>query len=295
MKRFVMLLVAVVFSFGWMIEEAEAKRFGGAKSSGISRSQSVMKRDAIPPKAATAPTQAGATAAAPPASGMSRWLGPVAGLAAGIGLASLFSHLGMGEGMATLFMLLALGMLAMFVVRKLLRKRQTGGGLQPAMSHAGTAPAGNTRSVNDAVAFRSAANSVPQATSAPAVDSALPEGFDVEAFLRQAKLNFIRLQAANDRGDMDDIREFCTPEMEAEVQLQMQERAGTTQQTDVVRLNAEMLDVSTEGNRAVASVRFTGEIREEPEAAPEAFSEVWHLSKPLDGSRGWCVAGIQQD
>lgn len=295
MKRFMMLLVAVVFSFGGMIEEAEAKRFGGAKSSGISRSQSVMQRDAIPPKAATAPTQAGATAAAPPASGMSRWLGPVAGLAAGIGLASLFSHLGMGEGMATLFMLLALGMLAMFVVRKLLSKRQTGGGLQPAMSHAGTTPAGAARSVNDAVAFRSAANSMSQASPAPTDGSNIPAGFDVEAFLRQAKLNFIRLQAANDRGDMDDIREFCTPEMAAEIQLQIQERAGAAQQTDVVYLNAELLDVSTEGQRAVASVRFSGELREATEAAPEAFSEVWHLSKPLDGSRGWCVAGIQQD
>lgn len=295
MKRILMLLVATAFSFGWMVEEAEAKRFGGAKSSGISRSQSVMKRDAIPPKAATAPTQAGATAAAPPASGMSRWLGPIAGLAAGIGLASLFSHLGMGEGMASLFMVLALGMLAVFVVRRLMSKRQANGGLQPAMSHAGTGPAGNMRSTNDAVAFKSAASSMPQASAAPTVASNIPDGFDVEAFLRQAKLNFIRLQAANDRGDMDDIREFCTPEMEAEVQLQMQERAGATQQTDVVYLNAEMLDVSTEGNRAVASVRFTGEIREVADAAPEAFSEVWHLSKPLDGNRGWCIAGIQQD
>jgi predicted lipid-binding transport protein (Tim44 family) len=103
----------------------------------------------------------------------------------------------------------------------------------------------------------------------------------------------VRLQAANDRGDMDDIREFTSPEVFAEVKMQYQERGSKTQETDVMQLNAELLEVVTEDSRHVASVHFSGQLRED-NGAPEAFAEVWHLAKPLDGSRGWNVAGIQQ-
>jgi predicted lipid-binding transport protein (Tim44 family) len=133
---------------------------------------------------------------------------------------------------------------------------------------------------------------VTAATASAVAD--VPADFDVDGFLRQAKLNFIRLQAANDRGDMEDIRQFCSPEMAAEIQMQFQERNQLAQETDVVQLNAELLDVSTDAGRAMASVRFYGQIREEANTAPETFSEVWHLSKPVDGSRGWTIAGIQQ-
>ena len=124
--------------------------------------------------------------------------------------------------------------------------------------------------------------------------AAFPPGFDVDAFAREAKLNFIRLQAAFDAGNLDDMREFLAPEMFAEVQLQLQERGTAPQQTDVVQLNAALLEVVTEGNRHIASVRFNGLIREEKDAAPSNFDEVWNLVKPVDGSRGWLVAGIQQ-
>jgi predicted lipid-binding transport protein (Tim44 family) len=93
---------------------------------------------------------------------------------------------------------------------------------------------------------------------------------------------------------MEDIRAFTTPEMFAEIQLEYQERGKATQQTDVVELNAGLLDLSTEANRQIASVRFFGMIRETPSAAPEAFDEVWHLSRPADASSGWVIAGIQQ-
>jgi predicted lipid-binding transport protein (Tim44 family) len=104
----------------------------------------------------------------------------------------------------------------------------------------------------------------------------------------------VRLQAANDQKNIEDIRNFTTPEMFAEIKLEIDERGGGTQQTDVVTLNAELLDVAEENKLYVASVRFHGAIRETEGAAPEAFDEVWHLAKPVDGSRGWAVAGIQQ-
>jgi predicted lipid-binding transport protein (Tim44 family) len=134
----------------------------------------------------------------------------------------------------------------------------------------------------------------PAAEAAPAAAANIPADFDSEGFLRVAKLNFVRLQAANDQGNLDDMREFLAPEMFAEVQLQLSERGGKTQQTDVVQLNANLLEVVSEASRHIASVRFNGLLREEKDAAPAAFDEVWHLVKPTDGSRGWMVAGIQQ-
>jgi predicted lipid-binding transport protein (Tim44 family) len=280
---------------GLMVQDAEAaKRMGGGKSSGISRDSSVMKRDAIPAKSAAAPASAaGAAPAAAAQSGMSRWMGPLAGLAAGIGLVALFSHLGLGEGMANMMMILLLGLAVVFAVRWFLKKRQPAAA-QPAMQYAGM-PAG-MQPPRAAEPFIPASAGGTAAAAAPATASAanIPADFDVEGFLRQAKLNFIRLQAANDRGDMEDVRQFCSPEMAAEIQMQFQERNQLAQETDVVQLDAALLDVSTEADRAMASVRFSGLIREEANASPETFSEVWHLSKPVDGSKGWHIAGIQQ-
>ena len=298
MKRIAIALFAVVMGAGLMVQDAEAaKRMGGGKSSGISRDSSVMKRDAIPAKpaaspAAAAPAAAAGAAPAAAASGMSRWMGPLAGLAAGIGLVALFSHLGLGEGMANMMMLLLLGLAVVFAVRWFLRKRQPAVA-QPAMQYAGMPGGMEPPRANEPFVPASSAGTGVTATAASSTAN-VPADFDVDGFLRQAKLNFIRLQAANDRGDMEDIRQFCSPEMAAEIQMQFQERNQLAQETDVVQLNAELLDVSTEADRAMASVRFSGLIREEANASPETFSEVWHLSKPLDGSRGWSIAGIQQ-
>lgn len=297
MKRIAIALFAVVMGTGLMVQDAEAaKRLGGGKSTGISRDSTVMKRDAIPAKpaatpAATAPAAAAAAPAAAAQSGMSRWMGPLAGLAAGIGLAALFSHLGLGEGMANVMMMLLLALVVVFAVRWFLKKRQPAAA-QPAMQYAGM-PGGMEPARPGEPFFPASAGGTAAAATASAAAN-VPADFDVDGFLRQARLNFIRLQAANDRGDMEDIRQFCSPEMAAEIQLQFQERNQLAQETDVVQLDAALLDVSTDADRAMASVRFSGLIREEANAAPEAFSEVWHLSKPVDGSRGWSIAGIQQ-
>lgn len=294
MKRITLALLAAVMGLGTMVQDVEAKRLGGGKSSGISRDSTVMKREAVPAKPAATPTQAATPATAAPQSGMSRWLGPLAGLAVGVGLAALFSHLGMGEGMANVMMILALALVAVFAVRWLMKKRRTADGAP--MKYAGV-PAGlEPTRATEPYTPRSAGGTGAGTGSigAATVVSRVPADFDVDGFLRQAKLNFVRLQAANDRGDMEDIRQFCTPEMAAEIQMQFQERNQLAQETDVMQLNAELLDVSNEADRVLASVRFSGQLREEAHAAAETFSEVWHLSKPIDGSRGWCIAGIQQ-
>ena len=125
---------------------------------------------------------------------------------------------------------------------------------------------------------------------APLPASKLPAGFDEAGFLKAAKLNFIRLQAANDSGRIDEVREFTTDALFEELKSEIRGE----QQTDVVSLQADLLEVATESEKHWASVRFSGLIREAPGATPAEFEEVWNLVKPADGSSGWLLAGIQQ-
>ncbi|MCB1963290.1 MAG: Tim44 domain-containing protein [Rhodocyclaceae bacterium] len=272
MTRFLVALFACLMTFGFVAEDAEARRFGGGRSFG-------MQRSAPAPKQVTpANTQRDAAAAAQPR--RNGWLGPIAGLAAGLGLAALFSHLGLGEEMATFFMIALLAFGALWLFRRLSRPTQTSRSpLQyanaGAAQHASTPP-------------------TPASPAGTAAGHDLEAGFDKAGFVRQAKLNFIRLQAAYDIGNLDDIRAFTTPEVFAEVKMQYDERAGADQKTDVVDLDGEVLEVARDGERYVVSVRFSGLIREVADAPPVAFDEVWHMTKPLDGNAGWLVSGIQQ-
>ena len=122
----------------------------------------------------------------------------------------------------------------------------------------------------------------------------IPADFDVAAFERNAKVNFIRLQAANDAGNLDDIRQFTTPEMFAELKLELADRGTSAQKNDVVRIDAQVIEVDENTERYLVSVRFTGMIRDDSGAPDEAFDEMWHLTKSRQGDSGWVLAGIQQ-
>lgn len=299
MKSFALFAAALVFGLTLTVSDAEAaKRFGGGKSTG-------MQRQATTPPPAAAPTAAKpATAAAGQAAQPKRsWMGPVAGLAAGLGLAALASHLGFGEELASMMMIGLLVLAVLMVVGFIMRKRAAAqqpamaGGMQYAGAGAG---AGFNRAPAPAPEYPQGSASSFQPEPAQAANQAgngvgnIPAHFDVEGFVRNAKVNFIRLQAANDAGNLDDIREFTSPEMFAEIKMNFSERAGEAQQTDVVSLEAEVIDVVEEATRYVVSVRFHGLIRESAEAVAEAFDEIWHMTKPTDGSRGWVVSGVQQ-
>jgi predicted lipid-binding transport protein (Tim44 family) len=121
----------------------------------------------------------------------------------------------------------------------------------------------------------------------------LPADFDADGFARVAKMIFIRMQAANDTGDLNDLRNFTTPEMFAVAKLDLQDRSDKKQTTDVVKVDAEVLDLAKEGERQVVSVRFHGQIREDIGAPIEDFDEVWHLVRFGDNP-SWSIAGIQQ-
>jgi predicted lipid-binding transport protein (Tim44 family) len=279
MRSILLAIFTLFIAFALPVQDAEAKRFGGGRSSG-------MQRDALPQKQVAPQRSADNAAAANTVSapGKRSWMGPIAGLAAGLGLAALASHLGLGEEFASFLLIALLVMGGLFLFRYLTRSRA-----QPApqgMQYAGMGAGGSVSALPGAATPASAANAAPQA--------ALPAGFDAEGFARQAKLNFIRLQAAYDTANLDDIREFTSPEMYAEIKLQLAERGDAGQRTEVMMLDADVLDCVEEANRYLVSVRFHGLIREEENAPAVDFDEVWHLTKPADGSRGWSVAGIQQ-
>ena len=128
----------------------------------------------------------------------------------------------------------------------------------------------------------------------PAQKWGMPEGFDDQVFLQQAKASFVRMQAAWDKADTNDLREFTTPQVFAELKAQVEQRPQSNDVTDVVAIDAELLGIETIGEDHLASVKFNGMIKSSATAEAEPFAEVWNLAKPLNGSGGWMLAGIQQ-
>lgn len=296
MLKLVLSLFVALSGLGFAAAEAEAKRLGGGGMSGLQRKAPARQAPATPPSQQTPAAAPGTPGAAPAAAPGRSWMGPIAGLAAGFGLAALMSHLGLGEEMANILTIALLAVAVLLLVRFLARRfaPQQAGSAPQGMRYAGVdgrREATLPPSLQPAAGGAAAAG---VAATAPTPAGALPPGFDAEAFERIAKLIFIRMQAANDKADLDDLRQFATPEMFAVFKLDLQDRKDAQQQTDVVQLAAEVIDFEQEGARQVVSVRFHGLIREETGAPAAPFDEIWHLVKPLDGSREWAIAGIAQ-
>ncbi|MEW8020597.1 MAG: Tim44 domain-containing protein [gamma proteobacterium symbiont of Phacoides pectinatus] len=262
------------------VDEAEAKRFGFGKSIGkqttLSRQQSSGQRTTT---RSTQQDAAGSGTVGSRATGASRWLGPLAGLAAGGLLASLL----FGDGFEGLQMmdLLVFGLLIFGAMALLRNLRQRAAPQWAGVGGLGGGPVQQPRLA-------------PEAAPAGA-RMETPDWFDGERFAAGAKTHFIRLQAAWDGNDMRDIAEYTTPELYAALQTERLERGDERHFTEVVTLNAELVETRREGDKVVASVRIEGLIREEREGAAQAFSEVWHVVHDWDTPDGdWRVAGIQQ-
>ncbi len=276
MGRVWLALAVVILGIATALPDAEAARLGGGRAIGTQRNVTA------PPQATPAkPAQQAAPAAAPAATG-SKWLPILGGLALGGLLGSMFAGSPILSTILTAMLVGLLVFAAMALFRMLRAPRAEPRPLQYAGlgSETVAAPPPSQAAGFDAHA----------AASAPR--AGVPLGFDVAGFLRAAKSNFIKLQIANDTGNLDELREVTTPDMYAVLNEDLRSRGA--QQTDVVTLNADLLEVTTEGDRHWASVRFSGLVSETPGAAPEGFEEVWNLSKPVDGSSGWQLAGIQQ-
>jgi predicted lipid-binding transport protein (Tim44 family) len=304
-----------------MIAEATARPMGGKRSFGR-QSQPVRQMQAPAPAptpglqqqrapaAVPAAGAAGAAAAARTSQRSGMWKGILGGALLGLGLGALLSHFGIGGALASAIsanqMIGQLVLAVLFVVR-MFRRKDT-----PANPAFG---GGYTNPVPAGASPNSYAGNAPGAVATPEIGSGLrgvslgkpgspapaahqqwgvPAGFDTEAFLRHAKASFIRMQAAWDRSDLADLREFTSPEVYAELSLQIQERGGQPDFTEVVTIDSQLLGIETNERDYLASVQFNGMIRNAPGAQPEPFVEVWNLAKPLNGTGGWVLAGIQQ-
>lgn len=292
-----------------MVVEVAAKPMGGSRS--IGRQSPTVARQAPPPAAAPnaaakapaagAPAAAGAAAAAPKPS---MWKGMLGGALLGLGLGALLGSMGIGAGLAsaisTILMIALLGLAAMFIWRMFKKKDTPANSAFTGFNRNDPLPAGATPEIGSRIqpaAFQPEMPAASASGAAAAVAAApwgVPADFDTAAFLRHAKSSFIRMQAAWDKADVNDLREFTTPEVYAELKMQIQERGANADFTDVVSIDAELLGIETIGHEYLASVKFNGMISTAPKAPAEPFAEVWNMSKPTDGSSGWLLAGIQQ-
>lgn len=278
MKTLLSLVIALI-STTLAIEDADARRFGGGRNLGMQRS--APPQQAAPKAPAQQQQAAPATPAQQPA-GAPKWLGPLAGFALGAGLAALFLNNGLAGLLAGLLLIsLIIAGLAL-AARALMRGRIGHEPLQFAGAGSGTHAA--PRGLAGGAGARSVA----------AVTSRWPAGFDAAEFVRHARLNFVRLQEAHDRKDLSTMRDFLAPEVCREIEADIRAAGDSENRTEVLTLEADVLDVIEEGGSYIVSVRFSGMIREAADRGAEPFSEIWHLEKPLDGSSGWVVAGIQQ-
>ncbi len=303
MKKSLILAAALVATTAWLAADlADARRMGGGRSMGAQRQMAPQAAPTTPGAPAAAPSAAaaspamGAAAKAPgaAAAGGSRWLGPIAGLAAGLGLAALMSHLGLSEAFGS-FLLMALVVVGGIFLVRLLMRSKTAPPTRSPLQYAGNAPGRAEPAMpNSASRFEpvmSGASAAGSVTTIPA--SRFPAGFNPAPFIEQAKVQFRSLQSAYDRGDTTSLSEVMTPEMYAEISREIAERGAHTP-TEITRLDAEILEATTEGRQHWLSVRFTGLLREDGTVLPKEFEETWNLVKPTDDSSGWLLAGIQQ-
>jgi predicted lipid-binding transport protein (Tim44 family) len=324
MKIWSLVLVAVLSLSG--LDAHAGKRLGGGKSVG-KQSTNVSQREAAPasPAAPAGPAVSnGATKSAAPAAPQPApkrpWGAMLGGLAAGLGLAWLASSLGMGAagGFGQIVMFALLAMLAFMAFKWFMRSRNTS--IQSAQSPLAFQGASNLP-VSEATPYRpenvgndasarpwersSMAFEAPKQASGSIIGSALmgsqswgvPSGFDTDGFLKAAKSNFVTLQAAWDRSDIAALRAMMTDGMLLEIQSQLAERethtGGSVNMTDVVFVEAHLLGIEELPAEYMASVEFSGMIREDASAGPSPFREVWNMTKPKTGGTGWLVAGVQ--
>lgn len=267
MRYFISCLVLALLTFGLCINEASAGRFGGGRSFGVQRSHSSLFSQRT----------AQSTKAFGQRPNISRWAGPLGGLLVGGLLASLFMGHGLGTGLLSW---LILGSLIFFVVG-FLKKR-----MQPAFQSTQSNPFRQNNTNTSSPFYAASTNENHGGTNHPA-------SFDETTFLRSAKVTFIRLQTAYDQKNLQDLVEFTAPDVFAEIKMQLDERANEPNITETSDLEAELLDVSKQAQGTMASVRFTGLIKENNDPKIK-LDEIWHF-RQFGSNNAWVVAGIQQE
>ena len=295
------ILLRSVLAFGLMLVlalgavDAHAKRLGSSKSFGRQNSTLTTQRDPAPTQQAAPASTRQQPGTVQPARQPSRWGGVLGGLAAGLGLAALFHALGMGPGLSSVLgsmLMVALLALAAFWVIGLLRRKA---GAQPTepLRYA-TAPGRGYDTSALGAESRMPPQWSPASLPAPSGIGRIPADFDRDAFLASARQHYLRLQQAWDAADLDSLRTFTTTDMFDALADELRSRGMAPNRTEVVTLEAALLDLQESAGEYLASVEFSGLVREETWGGASPVREVWNLVKPRDGSTGWLLAGIQQ-
>lgn len=284
MKKMVFLLVGMLSIGVLALTDAEARRMGGGASLG--KQYSVPKQAAQPRGSAPAAASPSRPSAAAGTSGASRWLGPLAGLAAGGLLASLlFGDSFQGLQILDLLLVaaLALGGLMLFrAVRRSASPQPAGAGAGFGGAHRGDGHWGGDRPASGPAALQHQGNEA-------------PAWFNESRFLEGAKTHYIRLQAAWDEGDLTSLEEYTTPELLRELTAERERLGAERHVTEVMTLEAQLAATRRDGDQVVASILFSGLIREERDGRPQSIRELWHVAHAWDSPQGdWYLAGIQQ-
>lgn len=300
MKKFIFALMLMLSAAAMTVPEVEAKRLGGGASSG-QQSQSVARQAPVQPSPAARPaTPPAAVPQGVPPKPASPWRGIVGGALLGLGLGAVLSHFGLGGALASMistFLMVALLAFAGIFIYRLFKRKSEASNAPAYAGGVSNYAGGGASEIGSGIGPQQqppALKVEPITAGTPSQPWGVPANFDVPSFLRSAKTYYIRLQAAWDKGDMSDIREFTTTEMFAELKMELQERGAASNYTDVVTLEAELLGIEIVSDQYLASVKFSGVIKEEQQAPAAPFSEVWNLAKPVSASGGWVLAGIQQ-
>ncbi len=266
MRNLFLVLFMTVLSFGLIVNEAYAKRFGGGRSFGVQRSQSSLSKPYTSQRSSSIAQK----------SNPSRWGSLLGGLLIGGLLATLLMGNGFAKG---LIMWLIIGAVVLFVIGFIRRRMQPSYQSYQANPQRQDAFSNFTKPISE--------------PSSNGNFTEYPADFDPDAFLRQAKVTFIRMQAAYDEKNLADLQEFTAPEVFAEIKMQLDERGDEPNKTEVYDLEAQLLDVSKQSLSIMASVRFTGSVKENEEPIVK-MDEIWHF-RQYSNTQEWVVAGIQQE
>ena len=300
---------------------AEAKRAGGGKSHGMSRSSSTSQsyqqpRQATPTQQqTTAPQKSGPGVGSMVAAGVA---GAAVGAVAANALADDKNPTATEQqsaeqaqqeekgGIPSWLWVLLAAAIAFFVFRKLGAKKKLAANNPYAPNNGGqnnfgrqTPPQANARQTGDNTNIFGQSVAGGAATQAPfggasmSNGNQLPDGTEPAAFLRVARQRFNHIQSVNSASNVEEIRRYLTPELFNS----MYQDIMANQDQDVAEfsnLNAMVADTATENGQYIVSVRFTGTVSEDLNSPPQPFTEIWHFVKPAGSQQDWVVAGIQQ-
>ncbi|WP_150630600.1 Tim44 domain-containing protein, partial [Pseudomonas fluorescens] len=231
---------------------------------------------------------AGAAGAAAKAGGASRWLGPLAGIAAGGLLASMFMGGGF-QGMQ-IFDILIMAVIAFLVFRFIAARRRK------QQEHLAPAGAPMQREVFEQKP--SAMGSIFGGSAAPAAARPVinaPAWFNEKNFIEAARSHFQSLQQHWDANEMDKIAEFVTPQLLEFLKRERADLGEGFQSTYIDDLNVQLDGVDDRADKTIATLTFSGVSKTSRFDQGEVFSESWNMERPQGENQPWLVAGIRQN